>query len=41
MEYKVFVSKEDKDNDHIVNELIRHDVTVERIGRLLIPTCTR
>lgn len=36
MEYKVIVSEEDKNNDHIVNELIRQGVTVEKIGRLLI-----
>lgn len=36
MQYKVYVSQEDKGNDHIVNELIKHDVTVEKIGRLLI-----
>ena len=36
MEYKIFVSKEDKNNDHIINELIKHDVTVEKVGRLLI-----
>lgn len=36
MEYKIFVSKEDKNNDHIVNALMKHGVEVERIGRLLI-----
>ena len=36
MEYKIIVSEEDKNNDHIVNTLIRHDVTVEKIRRLLI-----
>lgn len=36
MEFKIIVSKEDKNNDHIVNSLIKHGVTIEKIGRLLI-----
>lgn len=36
MEYKIIVSEEDKNNDHIVNALMKHGVEVERIGGLLI-----
>ena len=36
MQYKIFVSREDRSNDHIVNELMKHDIPVEKIGRLLI-----
>lgn len=36
MEYKIIVSEEDRNNEHIVNELMKQGVKVEKIGRLLI-----
>lgn len=36
MKYKIIVSEEDKDNDHIVNVLMKQDIEVEKKGRLLI-----
>lgn len=36
MQYKIFVSEEDRNNDHIVHALMKQGVEVERIGRLLI-----
>lgn len=36
MKYKIIVSEEDKNNDHIVNALMKQDIEVEKRGRLLI-----
>lgn len=36
MKYKVFISEEDKNNDHIVDTLMKQGVEVEKVRRLLI-----
>lgn len=36
MKYKIVVSLEDKNNDHIVNNLIKRGVEIEQVGRLLL-----
>lgn len=36
MDYKIIVSEEDRNNDHIVNALMKQGVTVEKVRRLLI-----
>lgn len=36
MKYKIIVSKEDHNNEHIINELMKRNIEIEKIGRLLI-----
>lgn len=36
MEYKIIVSEEDYNNDHIVYELIKRNIKIEKVKRLLI-----